>query len=59
MKMLRLKMMSLGRPGENITSLAFERNGGQGYSGTFDGKKFGESPDHNDGLGAHVKIDPK
>ena len=25
--------------GENITTLAFERNGGQGYSGTFGGKK--------------------
>jgi iduronate 2-sulfatase len=37
--------------GENITTLAFERNGGQGYSGTFDGQKFGESPDHDDGLG--------
>lgn len=36
--------------GENITTLAFERNGGQGYSGTFDGHKFGESPDHNNGL---------
>ena len=30
--------------GENITTLAFERNGGGGYSGVFDGVKFGESP---------------
>jgi iduronate 2-sulfatase len=38
--------------GENITTLAFERNGGPGYSGVFDGIKFGETPNHDDGLGA-------
>ena len=37
--------------GENITTLAFERNGGPGYSGVYDGQKFGESPNHDHGLG--------
>ena len=36
--------------GENITYLAFERNGGSGYSGTYQGKKYGEAP--NNELGA-------
>lgn len=38
--------------GENITTLAFERNGGWGFSGSYEGVKFGESPNHNEGLGA-------